>query len=50
MIDTVRPVFWWWSSILGSAAWMATGMERTLSAMLKSQSLGVQSAIVPWCT
>jgi hypothetical protein len=45
-----RRSSWWCSSIFGSAAWIATYIARTFRLKLKSQSLGVQSSTVPWCT
>ena len=37
-------------SIAGSAHWIVMYIARTLRLKLKSQSLGVQSRIVPLCT
>src|SRR5256885_16855739 len=50
MMLTPRPDVWYSSSILGSAARIATYIARTLRLKLNSQSFGAQSRIVPLCT
>jgi len=45
-----EPVAWCFSSIAGTAARIATYIARAFRLKLKSQSFGVQSRMLPWCT
>ena len=44
------PVLWNCFSMRGSTARVTVYIDRTFRFMLKSQSFGSQSRIVPWCT